>query len=110
MPQADRPGRGHEGLGILGIDAAFDRVAADLHVALAVGQLLAGGDQQLLLHQVDAGDQLGHRMLDLDARVHLDEIELAVLVQELEGAGAAIADRAAGIDAALAHDAGAGAP
>ena len=37
-------------------------------------------------------------MLDLDARVHLDEIEIlratAVVVQELQRAGAAIADRA----------------
>ena len=31
-------------------------------------------------------------MLDLDARVHLDEVELVVLVQELERAGAAVAD------------------
>ena len=60
------------------------------------------GDQQLLAHQVDAGDQFGHRMLDLDARVHLDEVEAAVLVQELEGAGAAVADAHAGVDADLA--------
>jgi hypothetical protein len=33
-------------------------------------------------------------MLDLHARVHLDEEELVVLVRELEGAGAAIADLA----------------
>ena len=105
VPQADRPGRGHEGLGILGVDAALHGVAADLHVALGVGQALAGGDQQLRLHQVDAGDELGHRVLDLDAGVHLDEVELAVLVEELHGAGAAVADRAAGLDAALAHEA-----
>ncbi len=43
--------------------------------------------------------QLGHRVLDLDARVHLDEVELAVLVQELHGAGTAIADALAGVDA-----------
>ena len=54
---------------------------------------------QLRLHQVDAGDQLGHRMLHLDARVHLDEVELVVLVEELERAGAAVADRLAGLDA-----------
>ena len=56
----------------------------------------------LLLHDVDAGDQFGHRVLDLDARVHLDEVELAVLVQELEGAGAAVADLLAGGGAAVA--------
>ena len=83
------------------------RVAADLHVVLLRGQLLAGGDQQLRLDEIDAGDQLGDRMLDLDARVHLDEVELAVLVEELERAGAAVVDCAAGLDAALAHRAGA---
>jgi hypothetical protein len=45
---------------------------------------------------------LGHRVLDLHAGVHLDEVELAVLVQELEGAGAAVADLAAGRGAAVA--------
>ena len=37
-------------------------------------QRLAGGDAQLPLHQIEAGDRLGHRMLDLQARVHLDEV------------------------------------
>ena len=41
-------------------------------------------------------------MLDLDAGVHLDEVEAAVLVEELEGAGAAVADADAGFDADLA--------
>ena len=39
------------------------------------GELLAGGDADHLLDQVDAGDQLGDRMLDLQARVHLQEEE-----------------------------------
>jgi hypothetical protein len=42
-------------------------------------QLLAGRDADHLLHQVDAGDQLGHRMLHLQARVHLEEVEVLVL-------------------------------
>ena len=41
-------------------------------------------------------------MLDLHARVHLDEEELVVLVQELERAGAAVADAPAGLGGALA--------
>ncbi len=57
---------------------------------------------ELLLHQVDAGDHLGDRVLDLDAGVHFDEVEVAVLVQELERAGAAVADALAGFDADLA--------
>jgi hypothetical protein len=71
-------------------------------VLLAVAQLHARGDADLLLHDVHAGDELGHRVLDLHARVHLDEVELVVLVQELEGARAAVADLAAGVGAALA--------
>src|SRR5205807_1768140 len=105
VPQPDRPRRGHEGLRVLGVDAAFQGVTADLHVALAVGQPLTRGDQQLRLHEIDAGDELGDGMLDLDARVHLDEVELPVLVEELHGAGAAVADRAARLHAPLAHEA-----
>ena len=48
------------------------------------------GDADLLDDQVEPGDHLGHRMLHLQARVHLDEVELAVLVEELDGAGAAV--------------------
>ena len=50
--------------------------------------------RMLLLHDVDAGGHFGHRMLDLQPRVHLDEVESALLVQELEGAHAAVADAA----------------
>ena len=42
-------------------------------------QRLAGGDAEHLLHQVDPGDQFGDRVLDLQARVHLQEEEAAVL-------------------------------
>src|SRR5690606_6194689 len=100
-------GAGQEADRILGIDAALDGVAGEADVLLAQAQLLAAGDQQLLAHQVDAGDHLGHRVLDLDAGVHLDEVELPVLVEELEGAGTAVADADAGLGAdaadALAH-------
>jgi hypothetical protein len=49
----------------------------------------AGGDADLLAHQIDAEDRLGHRVFDLQTGVHLDEVELAVLVEELDRAGAA---------------------
>jgi hypothetical protein len=39
-------------------------------------------------------------VLNLDAGVHLDEVEATVLVQELEGAGATVADLDARLDAA----------
>ena len=52
-----RPGDGTNDVGVFGVDPAFDRVPAAHDVALAKGQLLSGGDANLLLHDVDAGDQ-----------------------------------------------------
>ncbi len=42
-----------------------------------VGEALAGGDPHLALHQVDIGHLFRDRVLDLDARIHLDEDDLA---------------------------------
>ena len=51
-------------------------------------------DADLPLHQVDFGDHLGDRVLDLEPRVHLEEIERAVLVeQELDGARVGVVHR-----------------
>ena len=63
---------------------------------LRIGQLVALRDPDLRLHQVAPGDRLGDRVLDLDARVDLDEVVRAVLAdQELDGAGVAVASRGA---------------
>src|SRR3546814_8161362 len=59
-------------------------------------QRLARGHAELPLHQIEAGDQLGHRMLHLQARVHLHEVEGVAIDQELDGAGAAVVDRLSG--------------
>ena len=57
-----------------------------------VGQPLALGDADLALDDVDAGDEFGDRVLHLNARVDLDEVELAGLVhQELHRAGVGVA-------------------
>ena len=45
--------------------------------AWSTPERLAGGDPQLVGHQVAAGDRLGHRMLDLQPGVHLQEVEVA---------------------------------
>ena len=66
------------------------------------GKLLPRRDADLLLDDVDAGDELGDRVLDLHPRVHLDEVELVVLVEELEGPRPAVADAPAGVRAAVA--------
>ena len=61
-------------LGVLGVDAPFDRVTAVRDGLRRERERLAGRDAKLLQHQVGAGHHLGHRVLDLDAGVHLDEV------------------------------------
>ena len=55
----------------------------------------AGRDVQLRLDQVEVGGHLGDRVLDLQPGVDLEEGErpLARVVEELDRAGAAVADR-----------------
>ena len=85
-------------LRVLGGDPALERVAVEADIALArhargrVADLGAAGDPDLRLDDVDAGHLLGDGVLDLDARIDLDEIELAGvgIHQELDGAGPGI--------------------
>src|SRR5207302_11465146 len=58
---------------ILGVDPALDRMAGEADFLLPEREWLAGGDQYLLADEVEAGDRLRDRVLDLDARVHLEE-------------------------------------
>ena len=69
---------------------------------LLEAELFARGDADLLVDDIDAGDALGDRVLDLEAGVHLDEVELAVLVEELDRAGARVFELAHGGGADLA--------
>ena len=74
-------------------------MAGQPDVLLAQRQRLAGGDQHLLADEVEAGDNLGDRVLDLDARVHLHEAVVAVAVEQaLDRPGRAVADGARGLD------------
>ncbi len=98
----DLAGVGAEALGrVLGRDTALQRRAAQADVVLRelqIGERLARGDPHLRLDEVDVRDLLGDGVLDLDARVHLDEDDLARartrgLEQELDGARVLVADR-----------------
>ena len=71
-------------------------MALDHHVFLLVLQRQPGGDAQLFLHDVDAGNQLGYGVFHLHAGVHFDEEKLAVFIQKFKRAGAAVADAFAG--------------
>ena len=103
MEVLDLAGAGHEVVRVFGVDPAFQGMAADHYVFLGKRQLVAGGDAEHLLDDIDTGDHFRDRVLDLDAGVHLDKVEVAVFVEELEGAGTAVADLDTGVDAALEH-------
>ena len=79
-------------VGVFGIKTAFHRPAVDLEIGLGKGQFFTIGHADHLLHQIDAGDRLGHRMLDLKAGVHFQEIEVPVAIDdELHRPGRAVA-------------------
>src|SRR5271163_131987 len=80
----DLAGGGTERDRVLGIDTALDGMAVEFYVALREQKAAAGGDADLLQDEVDVGDHFGHRMLDLNARIHLDEIEFTVLVEKFD--------------------------
>ena len=94
-------GRHEVAPGVLAVDAELEGVAAGDRVVVA--ELLAVGDAQHLADEVDAGDLLGHGVLDLQAGVDLEEGDGAVLGDEvLAGAGTDVAglleDRLGGAD------------
>ena len=55
---------------------------------------LAGGEEELLLDEVEARHELRHRMLDLEARVQLQKEEAIAGEHELGGSGVLVAHRA----------------
>ena len=78
-PQAtDHAARRHEvARRVLGVDAALDRGAARRERGGGQREPLPVGDLDLLGHEVEPGDHLGDRVLDLEPRVHLEEVEVA---------------------------------
>ena len=93
----ERPGAGLELLvRILGVETHLDRMADAAPVSDSIDHVsFAGGEADHPLHQVDAGDGLGHRMLDLQTRVHFEEVRLLArrVVDELDGPSRAVCDR-----------------
>jgi hypothetical protein len=78
-------------------------VSAETELFLPKTRRLAGGDEDLLADEVDSGDQLGDRVLDLNACVHLEEPVVALAVEEaLDGARTPVADGPRGLDRDLA--------
>jgi hypothetical protein len=71
--------------GLLCVDPAFDGVAGNVMSSWLTLRSAPEAMRNLFDDQIEAGDHLRDRVLDLKARVHFDEIELAVLVEELDG-------------------------
>src|SRR6516225_1955248 len=92
-------------VGILSINTGLDGPAIQLDVRLPDLELLAGGETDHLLDEVDAGDELSDGVLHLQTGVHLQEIEGSILAgDELHGAGAVVAYGLRESHRLLAHD------
>jgi len=96
-------GAGGEIRQFLSIDAHFDGMAIDLQILLRDRQGQACGHADLFAHKVHTENGLGDRVFDLKPGVHFDEKELAVFIQEFDGAGTAIADIGHGLGAGFAN-------
>ena len=99
-------GRDETARRVFGVHPRLDGVPVQDDVRLRDGKVLARRDADLPLDQVEAGDQLGDRVLDLQPGVHLHEEELVRVVRrqdELDGARADVTDRARGFDRRRAH-------
>src|SRR5438874_5178225 len=92
-PGPYRADRWHEILvRIFRIDTRLDRMSVQLYLVLRQRQFLAERDTELPFHQIDAGNQLGHGMLNLQPGVHLDKEHALAIGNKFDGAGADIAD------------------
>ena len=76
------------------INAALDGVTATQNRAVQyIFETFSSGDQNLALHQINICDHFRDRMLNLNARVHLDEVKPSVFVhQKFDCAGICVTD------------------
>ena len=65
-------------------------MASQLNLALGKGQLFTCSHCNLLAHDVNARHHLGHGVLHLHPGVHFNKVKLAVFVQKLKRARAAV--------------------
>ena len=89
---------------ILGVEAGLDGMAPQPRLEGVGRERPALGHGELERDEVEAGDELGHRVLDLQARVHLEERELAARVEEeLDRPGPDVSDGARRTHGGIAH-------
>ena len=104
-PVAHRAGLRREAVvGVFGVQAHLDGMAGQHDVLLRQRQRFARRHAQLPLHQVLAGDAFGHRVLDLQARVHFQEVVVVLRIDdELDRARAPVAHGQRGSHGVCAH-------
>ena len=78
-------------------------MALGAYILLAHRKFLAGGHAQLPFHQVEAGDGFRHRMFHLQACIHFQKIEPAILRDEFHRTGALILHGLGGGDGGGTH-------
>ena len=105
LPGGDAAGLWEKTLGrVFGVQAHFHGMAVELHLLLSQRQRQSFGDVQLPGHQIEAGDQFGHRVFHLQPGVHLQKVKLpARIQQELHGASADVIHRATRLERRFAH-------
>src|SRR4029453_8133567 len=69
-------------LRILGVDTTLDGMQSWSCMRDVWGKLFPGGDADLFFHQVAPVNLFRDRVFHLDARVHLDEIKMPVLIDQ----------------------------
>ena len=80
---------------VLGVQPHFDRMSPRECLEHVSGKALPGRHPDLPRDEVETGDELRDPMLDLEPRVHLEEVVVAVGVhEELDGRGIMELDRA----------------
>src|SRR6185436_9901121 len=101
----DRTGAGTKVVfGVFRVDAALDRLALERDFLLRDLKRDACCNGNLMTHDIDCRDLLGHCMFHLEARVHLHEVIAVVLIEEkLDGTGIVILDSLGNGDGRLAH-------
>ena len=77
---------------VLGVQPHFHRMAVNGQVLLPERQRLTGCHAQLQFHEIQLRDELGHRMFNLQARIHFHEIRFVALDDELDRADPFVVD------------------
>ena len=81
-------------------------MAAHRNIFLLDRQLLACRHTNLKMHEIQSGHQLCHRMLHLQTRIHLKEVEIPLLIdKELDRSCVRVPGGPSGLHRDLAHSA-----